>query len=376
MRVLAFSSLHPSLGAPTTAAWMPGRLSALAAHAAVSAVVPRQRGCWPLPAAARAAVEPRAYQLQEPTFWALRGLHRERRPAQMLAGAWPTVAALHAAQPCQVVLGHYLWPDGVAAAALAARLGRPLVLVAHGSDVNEQCAVPARRAQVGGALQQAAALICVSRALQQRLLEWGLPATDATILPCGYDPQVFRPQPRAAARRALALSGGPWLLYVGAFRRLKRIDLLLEALGRLPEARLALVGDGPERTRLADQARRLGVAHRLLWAGALPSARVATWYAAADLVVLASEREGTPTVLTEALACGTPVVATRVGGIPELVGDAALLVEPGAARALADALAATLAEPPPADRLTARVRRLAWPEIGAAEAQILESVVH
>jgi glycosyltransferase involved in cell wall biosynthesis len=132
-----------------------------------------------------------------------------------------------------------------------------------------------------------------------------------------------------------------------------------------------VVGGGAEAPRLAAQARRLALGERVLFAGPQTHDRVADWMAAADAVVLASEREGTPTTLVEALGMGVPVVATRVGGIPDLVGPVAPLVEPGNPAAFAAAVATALADPPAAAALRARVAHLAWPSIGAAEAEFL-----
>lgn len=369
--------LHPTPTAPHQAGFMPGRLGALGQLAALRAVLPYRTlpGASLLRRSNPALQDAGSYRFLRQPFAAVPGLGRDRRPEAIVRACRPTVAALHAAEPCEVVLGHFLYPDGVAAVRLANELGVPAVLVAHGSDVHEHCVVAARLAQVRDAAARAGALIAVSEPLRQRMVALGLPAETAPVLPCGYDPTIFVPRDRAEARRTLGLDDGPWLLFVGMLRPIKRVDLILQALARLPGVKLALVGDGPLRAKLADQARQLDVARRVRFAGAQPRERVGLWMAAADCLVLASDHEGTPTVLVEALAVGTPAVATAVGGMPDLLGDACLTVRPNDAVALADALRCTLAAPPAAATLQARVSGLSQPEIAKSEFEVLQSVL-
>ena len=286
-----------------------------------------------------------------------------RRAVQTVTGGW------------DVVLGHFLLPDGVAAARLADALGLPVVLVAHGSDVHTKATDPRWRADLTWALGRARGLIVVSDDLRRRLDELGLPLPPSVVLPCGYDPALFEPRDRDTARSRLGLDAGRWLVFVGALRRVKRLDVLLRALVDLPDARLAVVGDGDQAGKLRVLARSLGLDARVHWAGARPHHQVPDWLAAADAVVLASDREGTPTILTEAMAMGRPVVATAVGGIPDLVGDLARLAPPGQPVALAQAIEETLAAPPSSDRLRAAVAHLTIDEIGRAEAAFLQRCV-
>ena len=356
---------------------MPGRLGALGRLAEVRAVLPYRT----LPGARLLRRErpwPEAgdhYTIQRVPFSALRGLGRDRRPAAMVRACRETIASLQAASPFDLVLGHFLYPDGVAAARLAQELGLPYVLVAHGSDVHSHCGVPARLTQVREAATGAGALIAVSEPLRQRMIELGLPAESAAVLPCGYDPELFRPRDRGAARRELGLGDGTLILFVGMLRAIKRVDLVLSALAKLPGVQLAIVGDGELREKLANQARQLGLERRVRFAGPQPRERVAVWMSAADALVLASDHEGTPTVLVEALAVGTPAVATAVGGIPDLLGDLGTLVPPNDSAALAARLQATLAAPPAPDRLYQRVSRLSQPEIAKSEFEVLQSVI-
>ncbi|HZL99356.1 MAG TPA: glycosyltransferase, partial [Planctomycetota bacterium] len=243
-----------------------------------------------------------------------------------------------------VLDAHYAWPDGVAAhrlrPQLEAHLKRrlPLVITARGTDLNLAPSLPGVRAQLAAALAGADHVICVAEALRAVALELGVPAERATTLRNGVDLERFRPGDRAAERAALGLpAAGVLLLCVGHLIERKGQHLLLEALARRPPAdgaagstQLALVGSGPDEARLRGRARRLGLAERVSFAGPVHPEALPRWYRAADALVLPSLREGWPNVVLEALACGTPVLATAVWGTPEILTGcaAAALVEP------------------------------------------------
>ncbi len=150
----------------------------------------------------------------------------------------------------------------------------------------------------------------------------GAPDDKVTVLRNGVDLTQFRPVDRAAARAALGLTR-PTLLSVGHLIERKGHHRVIEAMTRLPEFELLIVGEGPEHGRLAALIERLGLAERVRLLGARPHAELPSLYGAADILVLASTREGWANVLLEAMACGTPVVASNIWGNPEVVRDAA-----------------------------------------------------
>jgi glycosyltransferase involved in cell wall biosynthesis len=165
----------------------------------------------------------------------------------------------------------------------------------------------------------------------------------AEVVCNGVDLTAFQPSSRSAARRALGLDAdAPLAVCVGRLAWLKGQDQLLAAwpsiVERAPAARLALVGDGPLKQRW-----RAGAPDSVVWCG--HSDRTADWYAAADVVVLPSRAEGMALVPLEAMACGRSVVAFDVGGVRQSVADAGTVVPAGDVAALADAVAARLADP-------------------------------
>ena len=220
---------------------------------------------------------------------------------------------------------HYFYPDGVAAAIVARALGKPLFITARGSDVNliAQHALPRR--MMLWAARQAAGCIGVSQALVNAMRQLGMPADRLHMLRNGVDLDRFQAMDRADARARIGHEGQPLLLSVGNLIALKGHDLCIDALALLlphhPGARLLVVGVGPDSDKLTRYATDQGVADRVHLVGAVPNAELPYWYSAADCLLLASSREGWPNVLLEAMACGTPVVASNVGGIPEIVSS-------------------------------------------------------
>ena len=273
-----------------------------------------------------------------------------------------------------VVFAPWAYPDGWAAVRLARRAGLPVVVQVHGSDVKLLDQFPTRRRRTAEALTGADGVIAVSGDLRDRVVGLGVPADRVAVIYDGVDPQIFYPGDRQSARAAANLPGGwpaaPVLLFVGNLVAVKGIDVLVHALASLKSpARLVVVGAGPERAPLARLAGELGVADRVTFLGSLAQAALPDWYRAADLFVLPSRSEGVPNVLLEASACGTPWVASRVGGIPEMPGHASRrLVPPENPEALAAAIADALAagRPDPADLPHPKSRTAAVDELEAA----------
>lgn len=243
---------------------------------------------------------------------------------------------------------HYVYPDGVAAALLARWFNRTFVMTARGSDVNliAEHAAPCR--MIRWAADQAAASVCVSQALADRLMALGAQPGRVHVMRNGVDAERFSPIAQHDARARLGLDQGVLLLSVGNLAEVKRHGLVIDALHQLrqryPEARLAVVGAGPLQVALQAQARSAGLSDAVIFAGSVDQADLRWWYSAADLLVLASSREGWPNVLLESMACGTPVVASNVGGVSEIVtgADLGTTVNIHSAAGLADAIDQTL----------------------------------
>jgi glycosyltransferase involved in cell wall biosynthesis len=195
-------------------------------------------------------------------------------------------------------------------------------------------------------------VIAVSQALQQKISMLApVVAAKVVHIPCaGVDPDVFMLRDRNAARDSLGYTGeGRILLFVGQLVPVKAVDVLISAWQRMLTHgkarrgdRLVIVGDGPERSNLETQVVMGNMKDTVLFVGDIPQASVARWMSAATALCLPSRNEGTPNVLIEALASGRPVVASRVGGVPEVISEdrTGILVEADNDLMLSDALAA------------------------------------
>ena len=249
----------------------------------------------------------------------------------------------------------------------ARRLGLPTVATLHTLDApppRSRLALHVRL--MAWALRRARRVIAVSEVTRSHYLERARLRPERVVtMYNGIDPTGFQagPEDREAARRELGLDpDAPVLVTVAVQREPKGIQHMLAALPEVaaafPAVRYLLVGDGPHRPALEEQVRALGLDGRVLFAGARDD--VARMLSAADLFVLPSLTEALPTVLAEAMAAGRPIVATTVGGIPEMVrhGEAALLVPPADPEALAAAVCRLLANPRQAVAMGRSGRRL------------------
>jgi len=260
-----------------------------------------------------------------------------------------------------VVLSYWLYPDAFGAMRAASRLGIPWVAGARGSDLRVRDAVS--RLLTGRVVRRARRLLVVSEDLRRVAIErYGAAANRTITIPNGCNAAIFHPASRSDARRQLGIDEGARLVvYVGRLVPEKGVRELLEATAGLsrehPRVELALIGDGPLRGELDQSARRIaGVPVHL--PGPMDASMVARWMAASDLVTLPSYSEGHPNVLVEALACGRPVVATHVGGIPEVVdASCGVLVAPRDAHALSVALGQVLDHEWEPDALARRFSR-------------------
>jgi glycosyltransferase involved in cell wall biosynthesis len=233
-------------------------------------------------------------------------------------------------------------------------------VIVGGSDVlllPKQGAAQAR--QIRDVLQGNSAVVVVARYLKERVVEMGVPAENVHVVYQGIDPDRFSPGNREAARAKLSMSNeAPVLVSVGRFVPVKGHEILFDACAQLRDRgrnfRLYLVGCGPLRQSLEAKVQSLGLAPHVRFAGPVDQRELADWYRAADLLVMSSHSEGLPNVLREALACGTPFVATDVGGIREIAdAPGCVLVPPRDPTALADGISAALAQLPASPEIVA-----------------------
>lgn len=288
----------------------------------------------------------------------------------------------------ELIHAHY-WLSGVVGLTLSARWGVPLVQMFHtlGHLKNRAVRSPAElepelRIAEEARLVAGAHRLVASSAVERAQLVWyyGARADRIAVIPCGVDTELFRPMDRGEARALLGLDGSPVLLYVGRLSPIKGLETLLEALGllRAPAPVLCVVGgdtDEPENgpvAHLRERVTALGLGDAVRFVGPQSQERLRLYYAAAEMTVMPSYYESFGMVALEAMACGNPVVASRVGGLTTTVQDGVTgyLVPEGDARVLADRVSTLLGDGDLRRRLGGEAARRAtqyrWPCVAEA----------
>jgi glycosyltransferase involved in cell wall biosynthesis len=274
-----------------------------------------------------------------------------------------------------IIDAHYYYPDGVAAAMLARYFRKRIVVTARGSDINLISHYPVARRLMQWAARHSDASIGVCNALADQIRLWTVPER-VHVVRNGVDLQRFRPLSQEDSRRRLRIDGSPLILSVGHLVENKGHALVIDALAEVqkhfPGARLAIVGHGPDRERLRDHSAARGCADRVTLVGNVDHASMIDWYNAADSLVLASAREGWANVLLESLACGTPVVATSVGGSPEVLTDERVgrLVETRDGRSIADSLVKLLRGYPDRGAVRRYAESFSWDSTSRAQLEL------
>lgn len=392
LRVLVFSTLYPSSVRPGHGVFVETRLRELLSSGEVQARVvapvpwfysahPRH-GARALMAATPLSERRHGIDVLHPRYLLPPHIGQNIAPFVLALGALATLRRLvRDGFDFDLIDAHFYYPDGVAAALLARWLGKPLVITARGSDLNVFGRDALPRALMRYAGKRASASVGVCQALVEVLQGWGVDSARLHVIRNGVDIERFQPLPQAQARAQLGLTGEPLLVCVGHLVEVKGQDLALGALAllvrRWPGVRLCLVGDGPLRQKLQAQAAALGLTDRVTYAGAVPNDQLSAWYSAADAMVLASRSEGWANVLLESMACGTPVVATAVGGTAEVVttASAGRLVSPGDAAAIAEGVTALLEHPPQRAAVRAYAETFGWREATEAQLRLFREVL-
>jgi glycosyltransferase involved in cell wall biosynthesis len=244
----------------------------------------------------------------------------------MFLGSFAAVKRVQQDFDFDVIDAHYVYPDGFAAVLLGMILRKPVVVSARGTDINLYPSFPLVRQMLKATLNKAHGLISVSEALKNAMQGLGVPPDRIFVIPNGVDTSKFYPVPKDRARKSLKLPDDKRiLLSVGGLVSGKGFHHLINALHLLRtqhqvhDLMLIIAGEGIFRPELELLIRKLQLQADVKLAGDIPHEELRLWYSAADLFCLASSREGWPNVVLEALACGVPVAATAVGGIPEII---------------------------------------------------------
>ncbi len=348
MRVGVLTTGYPRFDGDAAGIFVRGMARALAARGhTLEVLAPAPEAPTPPIADPSIEVVPIAYapSVFRKTFYGAGVPDNARRPI-----AWPGLAsfpvtllreASRRASGWNAIVSHWALPSALIGGAV--RGDRPHLAVLHSADVHLLSRLPGRRRWVGAVAGAATELLFASAAHRRTFLEALPPARRAAVAgrahasAMGIDP-LPATDGRRALRRALGLERFT-VLFLGRLVPIKGLRHAIDALRDLPDVQLVVAGDGPLRAELE----RAGVGH---FVGAVDAARKAALLRACDALVLPSaplpsgRTEGTPTVALEAASAGLPIVASAVGGLPELFADerSALLVPPGDARAIREAI--------------------------------------
>jgi len=333
LRVLTFTSLFPNSVAPSHGIFVCRRVAATARVAGVEEEI-----IAPIPYSPRWIIGERWNKLADvPTAESISGLyvHHPRYPLLpkismkmhgllMYLGIRKLALRLHNQRPFDCIDAHYVYPDGFAAVMLGKLLRIPVVVSARGTDINLFPSFPTIRPMILWTLRNCAGVIAVSEALKRQMVGLGIPEEKIQFIGNGVETDLFSARDRKEARRWLGLPEDARILVsVASLRESKGHQHVIAALARIvprhPELKLYIVGEGDYRARIERQVKELGLQERVILVGNRKNEEIPLWFNAADASILASSQEGWPNVILESLACGTPVIGTPVGQIPEIL---------------------------------------------------------
>jgi teichuronic acid biosynthesis glycosyltransferase TuaC len=357
LRVLTLSTLFPDASRPNFGIFVERQVLALNSRddVAVHVVAPVGVPPWPLSMLSRyrtlarlpAREHWKGLTVDRPHFLNLPGLGGRTHAPVLARALVPVLEAIRAEFAFDLIAAEFFYPDGPAAVALGRHFGVPVSVTARGSDIHRWGKVPGVAGQVLAAGRAADGMHAVSEAIREDMVAMGMPGERIRAIATGVDQVRFAPCDRVAGKAALGVSG-PLVASLGALIPLKGHDIVIDAVARLPGVNLWIAGQGPERGRLEAQIARLGLGDRVRLLGGVPADDVAALVGAADVMALASEREGLANAWLEALASGTPVVIPDVGGARQVLRDSAVAgrIAPRTVKGFAEAIGALLADPP------------------------------
>jgi teichuronic acid biosynthesis glycosyltransferase TuaC len=383
IRLLTLTTLFPNARRPRHGIFIANRLRMLCetghVKATVIAAVPWFPGCYRHMSQVPRMEAWSGIPVHHPRYLHVPALGMRLQPGSLARAILRELRTAELAESAfDVVDAHYFYPDGVAAARVARALGLPLVISGRGSDVNLIGEISFARKRMIAAARCASAVIAVSSALAQKMEALGMPRDRINVLRNGVDTGLFAPAGRRAARERFRIDDmGPLVLGVGNLVAEKGFELLIRAMAELPRARLLLVGEGPLKDALRALAESVAPG-RVMFRDNVSQTELRYAYAAANVLALPSLREGWPNVLLEAIACGTPVVAAAVGGVPEIVqaGAPGMMLAERSPGNWAHAISAMLAASLSPDKVRMYALQHGWAEIIARQSSLYRQVVN
>jgi len=345
-RILFISNLFPNPLEPHRAAFSRHQISALTEFATVDVIAPiawttRDRDRIP---------KSHTYlgcEVYHPIYWYTPGVLRSLYGDFFFYSIRAIATHLLSTRTYDFIYATWLFPDGLAAARLAHVYNIPCIQNVVGTDVNRLVPDSPLTRHSLQVINQSQKVVAVSKALKQHLVKLGVDPAKIEVVYNGVDRTIFRTMDKQAIRSKLNVGDHEkYILFVGNLKKEKGLRELASAFAQLSRnmedghISLVLIGSGPYEKEMRELLKTEGVEQKVIFLGTRTQQEIAEWMNACDVFCLPSYSEGQPNVVIEALACGTCIVATNVGGIPELDRGQGgiLLVEPRLVDALTTAL--------------------------------------
>ncbi len=391
MKILVFTSLYPNNISPNNGVFIKERMTHFAkldgCEVKVIAPVPyfpalKLNWRWQFSQVAHREIR-NGIEVYHPRRFMIPKLGMSLYGLMMFLSVLRTVAKVRKNFDFDLIDAHFVYPDGFAAVLLGHCFRKPVVVSARGSDINRYSNFPIIRRLLRYTLSRADSVIAVSKALKEAMVQLGIPGRKISVVPNGVDIEKFHAISKSEARKTLGLPiDRKVILSVGHLTANKGFDLLIKAmtilLKRRPERNiyLVIVGEGAFRKELEKMISTLNLEQYVSLIGAVSHEQLGSWYSAADLFCLASDAEGWPNVILESLACGTPVVATGAGGIPEIIeSDKIGLLTERDDREIAKTICVGLNKPWCFNNLLEYAQKHTWKRTGLAVRHVFEAVL-
>jgi glycosyltransferase involved in cell wall biosynthesis len=382
MKIITYTSIFPDSTRPTFGIYIYPRMSHVASRPGNAVIVISPVPYVPFWVPGKRAREYRAVPLHE-RFQDLEVYHprypfipKVAMPLHgflMFLGSYFCVQRL-VKQGADCIDAHHVYPCGFAAILLGKILKIPVSVSARGTDMNLMPQIRSLRPLLCWTVRRAQGLVGVCQALSDVMIELGAPRDRVRTIGNGVDTKRFYPIDQALARKQLDIpSDRPVIIAVGSLIPRKGFQFLIPTMAELNsrgvKARLYIVGEGEYRTHLERQIQDLDLSGQVVMTGSIPNEELRFWYSAADISCLSSSREGWPNVLMESLACGTPAVATRIWGTPEiLISDELGVLVDQTVHGLANGLQSALGRVWNREKIAAHGRQRSW-EVVAEEVE-------
>jgi len=344
--IVLISNLYPNAIEPTKGLFIKQLAESLASRAKLSVIAPIPYD--PLARFKKAKTIPykeknNGIVIYHPRYLVIPKLFRSFTGFFLYLGIRSTLKRLVKQGQADIFSAHWVYPDGFGALLAAKELRRPIAIHALGCDINEYTRFWLRRLLIRYTLHNSDINIVKSQSLKNNITQLGIAPEKTLVVHNGVDQNVFKPLLKADARQSLGLDPvKKYVLFVGNFQIEKGLENLIRAIDLVnsEDFELLVIGSGPLEKQIRKLIIDINISHKVKLLGRIAHRQIPAYLSAVDLLCLPSLREGCPNIVLESLSCGTPVVATRVGAVPDIITSSSFgtIVDESSPKALAEGL--------------------------------------